>query len=139
MCIAIIQIYTVPSGAPLNITAIAQSSSSILISWQPPQILEQNGIVSSYDVEINTTDPSIKPRKYRFPANTTNITVTGNPKCALHNDLIAFYTYNHLIAAGLEKYTDFQVFVAAGTSLGYGPFSKSVSVKTFEDGRLALH
>jgi hypothetical protein len=36
--------------------------------------------------------------------------------------------------AGLEKFTDFQVFVAAGSSLGKGPFSKSVAVKTLEDG-----
>ena len=74
--------YTAPSGAPLHISAIAQSSSSILISWQPPQILEQNGIISSYDVEINSTDSSIKPRKYRYPANTTSTTVTGNLNCA---------------------------------------------------------
>ena len=70
--------YTAPNGTPLNITVIVQSSSSILISWQPPQILQQNGIISSYNVEINSTDTSVKPRKYRFPANTTNITVTGN-------------------------------------------------------------
>jgi hypothetical protein len=44
-----------------------------------------------------------------------------------------------LTAAGLEKFTNFQVFVAAGTSVGYGPFSRSVSVKTLEDGGLALH
>ena len=29
--------------------------------------------------------------------------------------------------------------MAAGTSLGYGPFSKSVSVKTLEDGGSAPH
>ena len=63
----------------MNIAAIAQSSSSILISWQPPETLTQNGIISTYDVEINSTVASVKPRKYRFPANTTNITVTG--KC----------------------------------------------------------
>ena len=34
---------------------------------------------------------------------------------------------------------DFQVFVAAGTSVGYGPFTKSVSVKTLEDSKRALH
>ena len=78
--------HTAPSGAPLNITAIAQSSSSILISWQPPQILEQNGIISSYDVEINSTDRLIKPRKYRFPANTTNIIVTGNLNTCVCNE-----------------------------------------------------
>ena len=36
--------------------------------------------------------------------------------------------------AGLEIYTDFQVVVAAGTSLGYGPFSSPISVKTLQDG-----
>ena len=69
--------YAAPSGAPVNVTVKAQSSSSILISWQPPEVLQQNGIISSYDVEINST---LMSRKYRFLANTTNITVTGNPK-----------------------------------------------------------
>ena len=71
-----IDTYAAPSGAPVNITVKAQSSSSILISWQPPDVLQQNGIISSYDVEINST---LMSRKYRFLANTTNVTVTGNP------------------------------------------------------------
>lgn len=37
---------------------------------------------------------------------------------------------------GLEKYTDFLVSVAAGTSLGYGPFSLPVVIKTLEDSKL---
>lgn len=41
-------------------------------------------------------------------------------------------------ATGLEKYTGFQVFVAAGTLLGYGPFSDGVFVETLEDGELVL-
>ncbi len=61
----------------MNVTVKPQSSSSIVISWQPPEVLKQNGIISSYDVEINST---LMSRKYRFLANTTNITVTGNPK-----------------------------------------------------------
>ena len=36
----------------------------------------------------------------------------------------------------LERFSDFQVVVAAGTSLGYGPFSKPQLVKTLEDGIL---
>ena len=68
---------TAPSGAPLNVTVKAQSSTSILISWQPPETLEQNGIILSYDVEINSTSTSPKARKYRFPSNTTSVTVTG--------------------------------------------------------------
>ena len=70
-----LKLYAAPSGAPLNVTVKAQSSSSILISWQPPEALKQNGIISSYDVEINST---LMSRKYRFLANTTNVTVTGN-------------------------------------------------------------
>ena len=77
-------IYTAPSGAPLNVTVKAQSSTSILISWQPPETLKQNGIISSYDIEINSTDASLNPRKYSFPANTTSATLTGNLNLAIY-------------------------------------------------------
>ena len=40
------------------------------------------------------------------------------------------------LVTGLEKYTDFLVSVAAGTSLGYGPFSLPVVIKTLEDSKL---
>ena len=78
----ILCLYAAPSGAPLNVTVVVQSSTSILISWQPPETLEQNGVISSYDVEINSTKVSVQPRKYRFLANTTNVTVTGKLKSA---------------------------------------------------------
>lgn len=42
-----------------------------------------------------------------------------------------YYIY---IVIGLEKFASFEVVVAAGTSLGYGPFSNPTSVKTLEDG-----
>ena len=76
MCVCVL--FPAPSGAPLNVTVTAQSSTAILISWQPPETLKQNGIIASYDVEVNSTDPSVNPRRYRFLANTTYVTVTGN-------------------------------------------------------------
>ena len=40
----------------------------------------------------------------------------------------------HVHIAGLEIYTDYHVVVAAGTSVGYGPYSDPLVVKTLESG-----
>ena len=39
---------TVPSGAPTNITVEALSSTSLLITWEPPAPSQRNGVITQY-------------------------------------------------------------------------------------------
>ena len=71
-------IFTAPSGVPLNVTVEVESSTRILISWQPPEELKQNGNITSYKVQINSTVPSIQPHSRYLSTDNTSISVTGN-------------------------------------------------------------
>ena len=48
------------------------------------------------------------------------------------------YLNSSTMIAGLEVYTDYQVVVAAGTSVGYGPYSDPLVVKTWESGKFTI-
>ena len=66
-----------PSGPPVNVTVEAESSTSLFISWQPPETLKQNGIITSYGIEIRQSDPVSQLHTYNATADTMSIRVTG--------------------------------------------------------------
>ena len=94
-----------PSAAPVNVTGMNTSSTSLRISWLPPPVEDQNGIIIAYNITyvtakmIDSTCGSVQ-----------FIELTG---------LLKFSTYN--------------ISVAASTSVGIGP-SESVTVSTDTDG-----
>ena len=68
---------TVPSGPPVNVTVEAESSTSIFISWQPPETLKQNGIITTYRIYVN---PVITPSQlytYNITSDATSFNITG--------------------------------------------------------------
>lgn len=67
----------VPTGVPVNVTIEVKSSTEILVSWLPPEQLKQNGMITSYYIEINSTLVSIQSRTEYLPANTTSVLITG--------------------------------------------------------------
>ena len=67
----------VPSGSPINITLEAESSSELFISWQPPEQLKQNGIITGYRILISSSDTSSQARAYTVPADINSLRVTG--------------------------------------------------------------
>lgn len=101
-----------PSGPPLNVQALTNSSTSILVKWDPPNELDRNGVITHYmvnysslsgEASINTTD------------NSTEILVTH-----------------------LRKYTSYYFTVRAVNKIGVGPPSGGdVKNTTFEDGKFA--
>ena len=93
-----------PSGSP-TVTATEVSSDSIYLRWSPPPLEDQNGIITGYIID------SFSNRKNSsFSVNLTE-----------HN-LEAF------------PYTEYTLRVAALNSVGQGPFSDVVYVKTLQDG-----
>ena len=94
-------------SAPLNITAHNLSSTSILITWQPPVI--PNGIVRFYSVEF------------------TEISTNG-----VVNSIHA--TNTSVIITMLEKFTTYEVQVFA-TTITEGDGSDVVTVTTDEDSK----
>ena len=93
--------------APTNFTAMADTSTTILLSWNPPNV--NNGILLSYTVVYyNTTDTLVMV--YDNDTFVDNIT-------------------------GLNEYTLYTFVIYANTSAGAGPNATDSDV-TFEDREL---
>ena len=42
----------VPSEGPRNVEVQVLSSHSVLVTWQPPRLSEQNGVIAGYSVQL---------------------------------------------------------------------------------------
>jgi len=100
---------TGPSAPPQNVTIIVINSTAILISWNPPSFLDQNGAIIGYQLVITK-----RINSFAIMYNATNVT--------------------SYIAAMLEEFKVYIIEIAAWTLIGLGPFSDPVSSQTFEDG-----
>ena len=97
----------VPS-APLDITRVNSSSSSIYISWKPPST--SNGVLISYTVTYTRLDTNVILDLTTLP-DVTSVDLTM---------LLAFVIY--------------RITVRAATSVGSGPDSEPLTVRTEQGG-----
>ena len=102
-----------PSGPPQNLRAITNSSSSIMLYWNPPKPAEQNGEITSYSIHISSSSAPEQARQVNTTTNATAVLITG-----------------------LQAYTNYSFMVQAVNAGGVGPYSSVVANKTFEAGKL---
>ena len=100
---------TAPSSAPTSLSSSVQGPTSVLLTWSPPPVADQNGVITLYTVEVINTATSDKD-VYVTSANT-------------------------LTVASLAPHTTYKCAVAANTSVGLGPYSTYLVFQTDEDGR----
>ena len=82
----------------------------VALEWNPPLREHRNGIVTGYLINLIVVDTG---ETLQYFSNTTNVTI-----------------------GSLIPYTSYAFVVAAQTSLGVGPFSDTVSMRTEETGVL---
>ena len=97
---------TVPSGSPRNVTVSVRNSRSISLSWDPPKLPEQNGILRQYIVTVSS-------------GSTFTRMVSSS--------------HTFLTIGGLRPFTNYTCSVQAVT-VGSGP-SSMVQIATPEDGK----
>ena len=83
------------------------NSTAILISWDPPPFLDQNGDIISYQLKITDQNRT---------AVITNVNMTS------------------YVATMLQEFEVYSIEITAETVIGLGPFSEPVNNQTFEDG-----
>ena len=98
-----------PSGAPGNVTAVVLNSRSIEITWEAPQMNEQNGEIQYYLIMV-----MIQQSRSSLSFNTSS---------------------HSLVIPDLHPAYVHSVEVAAVTIIGVGPFSSVVSITTPDDGK----
>lgn len=101
----------VPSGPPNNVKAVATSSESIEVTWEPPKKDHQNGPILRYEI-FYTKKLIRKPQKQ-----------------------IASKDARKTLLQGLGKYIQYTIWMVAVNEEGEGPPSKQISVLTNEEGR----
>jgi len=106
--------FLVPDAPPDNVKALTTSSTVILVIWDPVPDVDQNGIITQYEVEFNQSTVN--------EISTSNLTTTNGTQLMVEIE-------------GLEEYIEYFVRVRAYTSVGPGPFTLSVMNRTLEDGK----
>ena len=97
-----------PSMPPENLTVEATTSESITLSWSPPDMQSQNGIIMGYLINVTEIETG---ETFQVSSATTN-----------------------LVIQSLRPFTTYVCVIAAETSGGTGPFSISLTVQTNESG-----
>ena len=98
-----------PSGPPLSINVTSSQPNVIILSWSPPDMSLQNGIIISY---------------------TYNCTEFGESKEVDRGTVTS--TTAVIINTMIKAYTDYICFVSATTSVGSGPNGNATG-RTAED------
>ncbi|XP_031751396.1 receptor-type tyrosine-protein phosphatase delta isoform X25 [Xenopus tropicalis] len=96
-----------PSGFPQNIHCDSTSSTSVLITWQHPNLEERNGLLTKYTLMYRDINLPHYPIEVPIVPADTTVTLTG-----------------------LKPDTTYDVKLRAHTSKGPGPFSPSVQFRT---------
>ena len=115
--IIILTFLKVPSEAPRNLTATARSSTSVVTTWQLPATDSRNGIITGFKLFYKTKGSDINP-------GTTLLLDSGDSLSKT--------------VSGLDEFTEHEFQVLAFTSVGDGPKSAVVIVRTKEDGENLL-
>ena len=81
------------------------------MSWEEVPAIDQNGVITQYEVEYNQSTFDSVPTTQNIIVNSTMAVLTE-----------------------LEEYVEYSIRVRAYTSVGPGPYSDVVTVTTNEDG-----
>ena len=104
--------YPGPATPPQNVQANAASSTEIMVTWEEVLPIDQNGIITNYEVQY-------EPLQFMESLSTMFVNTT---------DMAVNLT-------NLQEYVEYNISVRAYTSVGFGPFSTKITERTFEDGR----
>lgn len=100
----------VPGAPPRNVSGEAVSPTSIRVSWEPPPAERSNGNIIYYRLQVVEAGRSDSEASI-IKLNDTNFLLDE-----------------------LKRYTEYRIWVLAGTSVGDGPNSYPITVRTHEDG-----
>lgn len=101
-----------PGAPPSDIRATAEDSESIRVEWKPPPVEKQHGDITYYKLMIvNNTRPD---------SDASVITISDPNE------------FEYLITS-LKKWTEYRVWMLAGTVIGDGVKSDALFVRTDED------
>ena len=109
--------FVVPTAVPANFLTTAITPTIINVSWYPPPIYFQNGVITNYTLTY------IGVQRDKTLKNVTVSVVNG--------------TYVLPILTGLQENTDYSITLRANTIVGPGP-TVTLYQLTLQEGELLL-
>ncbi|XP_043990579.1 receptor-type tyrosine-protein phosphatase S-like [Gambusia affinis] len=109
-----------PSAAPEGVSCESVSSTSLGVSWRPPQVEAQNGELAGYELKYQR----VSGTGGEEGGETQGFEVDGPPITAQQRQIVL---------EGLEKWSWYNITLAASTAEGTGPRSPAVLCRTHED------
>ena len=70
-------IFVVPSTPPVNLTVYSLNSTAIQAEWNAPDLIYQNGVLTSYQVRYNGSVLDSVERSLNLSINTMSLILTG--------------------------------------------------------------
>uniref|UniRef100_A0A8D2ZQT7 protein-tyrosine-phosphatase n=1 Tax=Scophthalmus maximus TaxID=52904 RepID=A0A8D2ZQT7_SCOMX len=107
-----------PSAAPKGVSCESASSTSLRVSWRPPPVEGQNGELAGYELRYQRVSGA--------GGGGQGQEMKGLPIAALQGQTVV---------EGLEKWSWYNISMAAFTTEGTGPNSPTVLCRTDEDGK----
>ena len=101
-----------PSAAPVDLTFLSATSSSITLQWKAVPCIHQNGNITGYMIEYEEVDDENE-------APSMNKSIVGDQKEMTTGSI-----------TGLRPLTHYDIRVAAVNSAGIGPFTSSSNAST---------
>ena len=110
-----------PGAPPDFVKAFAESSTAIRVVWKPPPVGKRNGEIAYYKIfYVPSSVPSTREEE-----EATLVRIEDSDA-------------SEFVIDELKKWTEYRVWMLAGTLVGDGPPSYPVLVRTGEDGRFCL-
>ena len=106
--LVVIIVSAAPTAPPQMVQARSENSTTLVLSWQPPPLDNQNGIIVNYTANVTESETGTI---FFVVTATTTITLSS-----LH----PYYTYSCIVAA---------------VTIDIGPFTAPVSLEMPEDGK----
>ena len=66
-----------PAGSPTNVKIEVLSSTSVVIRWEPPELILSNGIITNYNLIVMFASNSTAQR-YAVPATVLSVPIEGS-------------------------------------------------------------
>ncbi|XP_031715592.1 receptor-type tyrosine-protein phosphatase S isoform X4 [Anarrhichthys ocellatus] len=106
-----------PSAPPQDIKCSSTSSTALLVSWRPPPLMSQNGVLAGYRVHYQVVGLSEGGSDDGEPLEEPTVPATEE----------------QVLLQRLEKWTQYRITVSAFTVIGPGPESEPLICRTDED------
>ncbi|XP_014844016.1 PREDICTED: receptor-type tyrosine-protein phosphatase S-like isoform X10 [Poecilia mexicana] len=113
-----------PSAAPEGVSCESVSSTSLGVSWRPPRAEAQNGELAGYELKYQRVSGTGEEEEEGGGGETQGFEVDGPPITAQQRQIVL---------EGLEKWSWYNITLAASTAEGTGPRSPAVLCRTHED------